>query len=160
MISKQRQMSKDCLPGILVIVLEHPQGDAVIDTYDAELLLLGEEELNSINENVFKYSCFLQKDQENNALTVCNRSISAVLLFHISGVSAFYTGILHPDPIHTFSPKLLPSITFMRLKQWPPICDRLEVEGVKYEGNELVITEPEQSTFEIRHRFQFNSQRR
>ena len=156
--SKESQMSKYNYPGILVIASDHPLADTLFDPFDAQRLLVGDmkigfsiaterqemQERSTTNVTELKYSCFLQVNQDWD---VCNRSISAVLLFHISGASAFILGILHPDPIHNFSPKLLSSIPFIRLKKWPPEDSILGVEWVKYEDNELVVTEPEQKTF-------------
>lgn len=156
--SKQRQMSEYNYPGILVIASDHPLADTLLDPFDAQRLLVGDmkigvsistdaqatQELSPINKTELKYSCFLQV---NPGWEVCNRSISAVLLFHISEASAFLVGILHPDPEHTFSPKLLPSIPFIRLRKWPPEGNRLECEWVIYENTELVIPTPKQKRF-------------
>ncbi|MYH80287.1 hypothetical protein F4141_06225, partial [Candidatus Poribacteria bacterium] len=150
--SKESQMLKYNYPGILVIASDHPLADTLFDPFDAQRLLVGDmkigfsiatmrqemQERSTTNVTELKYSCFLQVNQDWD---VCNRSISAVLLFHISGASAFILGILHPDPLHNFSPKLLPSIPFIRLKKWPPEDSILGVEWVKYEENELVVTE-------------------
>ena len=151
--SKKSQMSGYDCPAILVIATTHPQGDAVLDSLDAENLLVGdvkigvsipstkqiEEGIQSVTD--FEYSCFLQCNQEWDT---CNRSVSAVLLVHISGVSAFILGLLHPDPEHVFSPKLLPTIPFVRLKEWPPKDNRLQTEWVRHENVELVIPRPKQ----------------
>ena len=156
--SKQCQMSKYNYPGILIIASDHDLADTLLDPFDTQRLLVGDmtigvstptnrqatQELSPINQTELKYGCFLQV---NPGWEVCNRSISAVLLFHISGVNAFLLGILHPDPKHKFSPKLLPSIPFIRLKKWPPEGNILEVEWVKYEEPELVVTNPEQKRF-------------
>ena len=151
-------MSKYNYPGILVIASDHPLADTLFDPFDAQRLLVGDmkigfsiatkrqemQERSTTNVTELKYSCFLQVNQDWD---VCNRSISAVLLFHITGVNAFLLGILHPDPKYKFSSKLLPSVPFIRLKKWPPDSNVLKVEWVKYEENESVVTEPEQKTF-------------
>ncbi|MYF98899.1 hypothetical protein F4212_07145 [Candidatus Poribacteria bacterium] len=155
---KHSQMSEYNYPGILVITSDHILADTLFDPFNAQCLLIGNmsigvpipingratPESNPINQTDLKNGCFLQMNQ---GWDVCNRNISAVLLFHISGVNAFLTGILHPEPIHKFSPKLLPSVSFIRLINWPPDDNILEVEWVKYVGNEIVPTEPEQTTF-------------
>ena len=152
--SKASQMSGYESPGVLVITSEHPQADLLFDSFDAQRLLVGDikigfsipnkgKEVNSITE--FENSCFLQWNQ---GWELSNRSISSILLFHISGVSAFVLGILHPDPVHKFPPKLLPSIPFVRLKQWPPDGDSIGIEWIKYEKTELVeVSEPKQHRF-------------
>ena len=151
---KESQMSGYKSPGILVIACEHPHGDVLFDPFDAQRLLIGdvkiefsilseEEEVNSITE--LENSCFLQWNQ---GWELSNRSVSSILLFHISGASAFVVGILHPDPVHKFLPQLLPSIPFIRLKQWPPEGDSIKLEWIKYEKTGLVaISEPEKHRF-------------
>ena len=158
---KASQMSGYENPGILVIACEHPQADLLFDSFDAQSLLVGDIKIgvsipNDPNEQQgvdsiteMENSCFLQWNQ---GWELINRSVSAILLFHISGVSAFALGILHPDPVHKFPPKLLPSIPFVRLKQWPPEGGRIELEWVKYENTEVVeISEPEQHRFWYDH---------
>ena len=131
---KGSQMSGYNSPGILVIACEHPLGDVLLDPTDAKRLLIGDVKIgfsilnkdgwgNSITE--FENSCFLRWNQE---WELSNRSVSSILLFHISGASAFVVGILHPDPVHKFPPQLLPSVPFVRLKQWPPEGDRIKIE--------------------------------
>ena len=147
---KASQMSGYNCPGVLVIACKHSLADILFDAVDAERLLVGNIEIGlsssreSTNVTELKNSCFLQHNQE---WELSNRSISSILLFHISGVSAFVLGILHPDPTHKFLPKFLPSIPFLRLKQWPPNGNKIKTEWVKYEETELVIPRPEQHRF-------------
>ena len=153
--SKQRQMSEYNYPGILVIASDHCLADILFDPFDAQRLLVGDmmiglRDSKLIDQTKLKYSCFLQVNPD---FDVCNRSISAVLLFHMAGANAFLLGVIHPDPKHSFSPEFLPSVPFIRLKKYPPEGNVLEVEWVKYEQNELVITEPEQKTFWYDPRF-------
>ena len=145
---KTSQMSGYECPGILIIACSHLHAGALLGTIDAEWLLTGDNkiELSAFREaggftsvnNVteMENSCFLRW---NAGWEPAHRDISAILFFDISGASAFVLGILHPDPTHKFSPKLLPSTPFVRLKKWPPEHGRLEVEWVKHENNELVV---------------------
>lgn len=145
---KTSQMSGYECPGILIIACSHLHAGALLGTIDAEWLLTGD---NKIELSVFREaggftsvnnvtemenSCFLRW---NAGWEPAHRNISAILFFDISGVSAFVLGILHPDPIHKFSPELLPFTPFVRLKKWPPEDGRLEIEWVKYENSELVV---------------------
>ena len=151
---KASQMSGYESPGILVIACEHPKADLLFDFFGAQRLLVGDVKIgfsipnkgkgvNSITE--LENSCFLRLNQ---GWELSNHSISSILLFYISEVSAFVLGILHPDPVHKFPPQLLPSIPFVRLKQWPPEGDSIGIEWVKYEKTELVaISKPEQHIF-------------
>lgn len=147
---KASQMSGYNCPGVLVIACKHPLADVLFDAVDAERLLVGDIKIGlsssreSTNVTELKNSCFLQYNQE---WELSNRSISSILLFHISGVSAFILGILHPDPTHNFLPEFLPSIPFLRLKQWPPNGNNIKTEWVKYEETEWVISRPEQHRF-------------
>ena len=147
---KASQMSGYNYPGVLVIACKHPLADLLFDSFDAERLLVGNIKIGlsslrrSTNITELKDSCFLRHNQE---WELGNRSISSILLFHISEVSAFVLGILHPDPTHKFLPEFLPSIPFLRLKQWPPNGNNIKTEWVKYEKTELVIPRPEQHRF-------------
>lgn len=147
---KASQMSGYNCPGVLVIACKHSLADVLFDAIDAERLLVGDIKIGlsssreSTNVTELKNSCFLR---HNQGWELGNRSISSILLFHISGVSAFILGILHPDPTHKFLPEFLPAIPFLRLKQWPPNGNNIETEWVKYEETELIIPIPEQHRF-------------
>ena len=145
---KASQMSGYECPGILIIACSHLHAGALLGTIDAEWLLTGNNkiEMSAFREaggftsvkNVteMENSCFLRWNADWEP---AHRDISAILFFDISGASAFVLGILHPDPIHKYSPELLPSTPFVRLKKWPPEHGRLEIEWVKHVNNELVV---------------------
>ncbi len=147
---KAFQMSGYNCPGVLVIACKHPLGGVLFDSSGAERLLVGDIKIGlsssreSTNVTELKDSCFLRYNQE---WELGNRSISSILLFHISEVSASVLGILHPNPTHKFLPEFLPSIPFLRLKQWPPNDNKIKTEWVKYEKTELIIPIPEQHGF-------------
>ena len=152
---KTSQMSGYGCPGILIIACSHLHAGVLLRTIDAEWLLVGDNKIEmsafkkaggftSINNvTEMENSCFLRW---NACWEPAHRDISAILLFEVSGASAFILGILHPEPKHEFLPELLPSTPFVRLKKWPPEFDKFEIEWIKYENNELVvisIPEPE-----------------
>ena len=166
---KVHQMSGYECPGILVIACTHNLADLLFSTSAAEDLLVGD---TKISIPIPKYlltdatkehtpiedprqNLSLRTDLENaiffrwnDEWEACNRSISAVLLFHISGANAFVLGILHPDPVHKFPIQFLPSVPFVRLKKWPPEDEVMLTEWVKYEENtERVIRNPEHQSF-------------
>lgn len=156
--SKEAQMSEYDLPGVLVIASDHLLADLLFTPFHTERLLVGDitiglsipkirqenQEVSFVNQTDLKYGCFLQKNQDWH---VCNRSISAVILFHMTGAYASMLGLLHPDPKHDFLPNFLPSVPFVKLKKYPPDQNVLEVEWVKYEGNELVVVDDPEKIF-------------
>ena len=166
---KAHQMSGYACPGILVITCTHNLADLLFNTLDAENLLVGDTKIsipipkylltdrikedtpiedtwqNLSSRTDLENAIFFRWNDEWEA---CNRSISAVLLFHISGANAFVLGILHPDPIHKFPIQFLPSVPFVRLKKWPPEDGLMFTEWIKYEENtECVIRNPEHVSF-------------
>ncbi len=166
---KAHQMSGYECPGILVIACTHNLADLLFNTSAAENLLVGDTKIsipipkylltdrikedtpiedtwqNLSSRTDLENAIFFRWNDEWEA---CNRSISAVLLFHISGANAFVLGILHPDPIHKFPIQFLPSVPFVRLKKWPPEDGLMFTEWIKYEENtECVIRNPEHVSF-------------
>lgn len=154
---KASQISGYDCPRILVIACEHPQADMLLGTIDAEFLLTGEQKIivlpfNNQSENLdletdLKNSVFFRYNKEIGQLESCRRSISAILLFSIFGANVFVVGILHPDPVHKFPIKFLPSVPFVRLKKWPPENGIFEIEWISYKTDEHLIEEPEPHRF-------------
>ena len=140
---KASQMSEYNCPRILVITSEHPHASTVLDVRAASDLLTSETKIaisdtpsgeldliTGLEDSVF----FRLK---NGELESCRQSISAILLFSISGVSAFTVGLLHPDPAYKFSPQLLSSVPFVGVKEWPPENSRIWSEWQNQETREL-----------------------
>ena len=166
---KAHQMSGYECPGILVIACTHNLADLLFSTSDAENLLVGDTKISVpipkyLLTDATKEHTPIEDPRQNlssrtdleNAIffrwndewEACNRSISAVLLFHISGANAFVLGILHPEPVHKFPIQFLPSVPFVRLKKWPPEDGLMFTEWIKYEENtECVIRNPEHVSF-------------
>lgn len=156
-IRKTEQMSGYDCPRILVIACEHLQADMLLGIIDAEFLLTGEQgiavvpfsssrgNLDSVTD--LKNSVFFRYNKEIGQLESCRRSISAILLFSVLGASVSVIGILPPDPTHKFLIKFLPSVSFVRLKKWPPENGILEIEWIRYKTDERVIDEPEPHRF-------------
>ena len=154
---KASQISGYDCPRILVIACEHSQADMLLGTSDAADLLTGEQKiavvpfsnstanLDSVPD--LKNSVFFRFNKEIGKLESRRRSISAILLFSTFGANVFVVGILHPDPVHKFPIKFLPSIPFVRLKKWPPENGTLEIEWVSYKTSDYVIHEPEPYNF-------------
>lgn len=140
---KASQMCKYNCPRILVITSEHPHASTVLDVRAASDLLTSETKvaisdtpsealdlITGLEDSVF----FRLK---NGKLESCRQSISAILLFSISGVSAFAVGLLHPDPAYKFPLKLLSSLPFVRMKEWPPENGRIWTEWQNQETQKL-----------------------
>ena len=141
-VSKAKQMSGYCCPRVLVMTSEHWMSSVLLGQAGAEFLLTDELEiLEPIDrpgntgklENVdsvtdLENAVFFR--MKNGKLESCRRSISAILLFSVSPDKTFseVVGLLHPDPAYKFPICTLPSIPFLRLKEWPPKNNRIETE--------------------------------
>ena len=145
---KAEQMANHNCPRILVITCQHPGAEVVLGIRGAEYLLTSNTKIAfDIGKDPGKV--YLQSDLDDSVffrwknwhVKSCRRSISAILLFSISGVSAFVTGILHPDPVYKFPIEYLPSVPFSRLKKWPPENNKLETEWVRHKPAEREIRE-------------------
>ena len=136
---KAKQMSRYNCPRVLAMTCQHAGAGPVLGIRGAEDLLTSETKIaiGSIYNPVRNHlvtdldnSVFFR--WKNERVESCRRSISAILLFSLSGVSAFITGILHPDPIHKFPIEFLPTVPFVRLKEWPLENNRIEIEWVTH----------------------------
>jgi hypothetical protein len=134
---KTMQLSGYSGPRILVITCEHIAADVLLGTHGAELLLTSDTKIEvPIGKPIdtidivtdLKDSVFFR--HKNGALESCRRSISAILLFSVFANKTLVVGLLHPDPEYIFPISLLPSIPFMRMKEWPPVKNRIEIEWV------------------------------
>jgi hypothetical protein len=63
----------------------------------------------------------------------------AILLVAISGIQADLVGLLHPEPGIPFAPSLFPQVPYLRVKNWPIVDGRIEIEWS--------ITEADHATF-------------
>ncbi len=135
--NKAAQLSGYSFPGILVITCEHIAANVLLGPQGAETLLTGDtkievpidkpiENLDLVTD--LKNSVFFR--YKNGAFESCRKSISAILLFSIFADKTLVVGILHPDPLYKFPIRLLPSIPFLRMKEWPPKNNRIETEWV------------------------------
>jgi hypothetical protein len=53
-------------------------------------------------------------------------------LLSIFADKSLVVGILHPDPIYEFPIKLVPSVPFLRMKEWPPKNGIIETAWIVY----------------------------
>lgn len=153
-LRKAKQMSGHNCPRVLVMTCQHSSAGLLLGIRAAQDLLTSDTKIaiGSISSPVtdhlvthLDHSVFFR--WENGNLESCRRSISAILLFSISGVSAFITGILHPDPIYQFPFEFLPSVPFVRLMKWPPENNNIEIEWVRHNPVEQGIREGKQLRF-------------
>ena len=144
---KANQIRRYKCPAILVLTSMHTHARAFMDTEGAAQLLRGERVIEISHNYLGKTSSVKEVSNpaectffrwENRRLESCRRSISAILLFVISGANAYVIGILHPDPYYEFPIELLPSVSFGRLKEWPLERDRIRMEWISH--NEGVKT--------------------
>ena len=137
--SKAAQLSGHDFPRILVITSEHIASDVLLGPHGAETFLTSDtqievpidkpiDKMNIVTD--LKNSVFFRS--KNGSIESCRRSISTVLLLSIFADKSLVVGILHPDPKYSFPIKLLPSVPFLRMKEWPPIDNKIETEWVIY----------------------------
>ena len=136
---KATQMSRYNCPRVLVMTCQHAGTSAILGIGGAEDLLTSETKIaiGSIsnpggNHLVTDLDNSVFFRWKNDRVESCRRSISAILLFRLSGVSAFITGISHPDPIHKFPIEFLPTVPFVRVKKWPLENNRIKIEWVTH----------------------------
>ncbi len=137
--NKAGQLSGHTFPRILVITCEHIAADVLLGPHGAETFLTSDtqievpidkpiENINVVtdlgNSVFFRY--------KNGSIESCRRSISAILLLSIFADKTLVVGILHPDPVYKFPIRLLPSVPFLRIKEWPPQNSIIEIEWVVY----------------------------
>ena len=144
-VGKAKQMSGYCCPRILVITCEHPGSSVLLGQAGAEFLLTSEPEiLEPIDkpDNTGKLGNVDSVTNLENAvffrlksgrLETCRRSISAILLFSVFPDKTSIVGLLHPNPVYKFLISCLPSVPFLRMKEWPPKNNRIEKEWVIHE---------------------------
>jgi len=134
--SKADQISNYSMPRILAITCEHYLSDSFLGVIGAESLLTSDSKICfSSNKQIdetslstdLKNSIFIRL--KNGILESCRRSISAILLINLSDAyKSSIVGILHYDPIYSFSTNMLPTVPFLRIKKWPPINKYIELE--------------------------------
>jgi hypothetical protein len=135
--SKAGQLSGHNFPRILVITCEHIGADILLGPHGAETFLTSDTKIEVPidkpieNTNIvtdLKNSVFFR--YKNGSIESCRRSISAILLLSIFADKTLVVGILHPDPEYKFPIRLLPSVPFLRIKEWPPQNSKIEIEWV------------------------------
>ena len=120
---KAKQMSGYDCPTILVIACEHPEyadflhdkevfGPKMLLTSPPKLEIPSGNNVTDLADSLF----FKFRDNRNDRIVFCRKSISAVLLFYIhERIRSEIVGILHPKPAYNFSIKLLPSVPFVEV---------------------------------------------
>jgi hypothetical protein len=135
--SKTAQLSGYDMPRLLAITTEHVAADVLLGHYGAEALLISdtllEVPIDKPIENVgvvtdLRDSVFFRFNK--GEIELCKKSISAILLVTILADRSLVVGVLHPGPAYQFPISLLPSVPFLRLKEWPPQERHLETEWI------------------------------
>jgi len=134
---KAGQLSGYAFPRILIITCEHIAADVLLGPHGGETFLTSDTQIevpiNKPIENInivtdLRNSVFFR--YKNGLIESCRKSISAILLLSIFADKALVVGILHPDPEYAFPIKLLPSVAFLRIKEWPFRNSIIETEWV------------------------------
>jgi hypothetical protein len=133
--SKTSQLSGYAMPRLLAITSEHVAADVLLGPRGAEALLTSDTKIEVPVGNPIgtagvatdlKDSVFFRF--KNGDIELCKQSISAILLVTILADRSLVVGVSHPAPIYRFPISLLPSVPFLRLKEWPPKDRHLETE--------------------------------
>ena len=135
--TKAAQVSDYPMPRVLVITCEHIGADFLIGPHGAETLLTSDTKIAvPINESQGEtYLATNLKDSvffkfKDGKIESCRRSISAILLVSMLEDKSSIVGVLHPDPKYAFALDTLPTVPFLRLKNWPPEDEHIETEWV------------------------------
>lgn len=135
--SKTAQLSGHDMPRLLAITSEHIAADVLLGPYGAKALLTSDTKIEvPIGKHIDKTGVATDlKDSvffrfKNGTVEASRQSISAILLVSILADKSLVVGVLHPEPQYQFPITLLPSVPFLRLKEWPPQDSTLETEWV------------------------------
>lgn len=152
--SKTKQMSGYDCPRILIITSDHVAAMSLMSNrLAAEFLLTSDTKISIPDprcnpkpslglETDLEQSVFFRFQKGTDKMESCRQSISAILLCAIYKYDARIVGLLHPAPKHRFPIQYLPSIPFVRLKEWPLENNIIHTEWVTYEQtNGIVPTE-------------------
>lgn len=137
---KASQLANYKMPRVLVITSEHNSADFILGPLGAEMFLTSDTQISvpiSI-ENPNGDGCDLVTDLKesgffrftNGTIEACRKSISAILLVGIFYDKSLVTGILHPDPQYVFPINLMPSVPFLKMKEWPPLENQIQTEWI------------------------------
>ena len=147
---KADQMSGYCCPRILVITSEHVYANDLLSSKIASKFLLTsdtsipitnpEPEQDLVLQTCLEDSVFFRSNKQNNDFESCRQSISAILLCSIHENAMEIVGILHPDPVHKFPIRFLPTIPFVKLNRWPPKNNKIKPEWVTHKQAKLTPT--------------------
>ena len=137
--SKTPQLSGYNMPRLLAITSEHVAANVLLGARGAEALLTGETKIEvPIGKPIdkvrlatnLKDSIFFKFNNKKGIIEPCRQSISAILLVTILSDKSSIIGLLHPSPSYHFQVALLPSVPFIRLKEWPLKDNCLETEWI------------------------------
>lgn len=148
---KTKQMSGYDCPSILVITSDHQAAAMLMRPLSAEFFLTGDPKISIPNptsnpksshglETGLEESAFFRFKGCTDEIEPCRQSISAILLCAICNFDMRIVGLLHPAPMHKFPIQYLPSIPFVRLKEWPLENKIIHTEWVTYEQTSGITT--------------------
>lgn len=134
---KTMQMSGQKLPRILAVGSFHTWSSTLLGEFSAETLLTSEQKITvkiNTNESFLSTdlgdSIFFRKFK-NNSIEPARQSISAILFAACYKYSCHLVGILHPEPAEKLDPAFLPEIPFVRVKEWPLVTSKLDIEWIQ-----------------------------
>ena len=142
--SKASQMSGYNCPRILVITSDHQDAMSLMSSrIAAEFLLTSDTKISIPDprldpkpslglETSLEESVFFRFQKGTDKLEPCRESISAILLCAIYEYDTRIVGLLHPVPNHEFPIQYLPSIPFVRVKEFPFENNSIHTEWATY----------------------------
>ena len=135
--SKAVQLANQPYPRVLAITNSHAFASILMDRLPAENLLLSDPMIfhrlgdttgyGSMRTDLRK-AVFFRLDKSGARIVPRRQSISAILLVAISGRQADIVGLLHPCPAVAFDASLFPQVPYLRLKQWPILDGKVQIE--------------------------------
>lgn len=135
--AKATQFGNSPLPRVLAIASSHDCAGLLMDRLGAEFLLisdptikvrLGDVSGRGSQVTSLRRSVFFKPGKSGTEIIPCRQSISAILLVAVSGIQADVVGILHPQPNIGFDQSLLPEVPYLRVKDWPIVDGKIEIE--------------------------------
>lgn len=142
--SKTKQISGYDCPRMLVIASEHQDAMSLMSSrIAAEFLLTSDTKISIPDPRLYpkpfpkletslEESVFFRFQKGTDNLELCRQSISAILLCAIYEIDTRIVGLLHPGPTHEFPIHYLPSIPFVRVKEFPFEDNCIHTEWVAY----------------------------
>lgn len=138
-IGKAKQMSGYPMPRVLFVASSHPDTSLLFGAHGATELMIGTAAFSVPLEGragdarliaKLQNSVFMRRNAKGDGIEAARRSISAIVLTHITGRGADLIGLLHPYPAYPFDPSTFETVHFLAVAEWPIVSERLRLGWV------------------------------